>query len=123
MDWLNGIQSLGLWVRCKTVKQNVSKAQRATYSLMPVGLHVVNGLDPETSLHLIRIYVLPDLTYGLEIILLGSKGIQTLELCQKKNLRTNFILTQKYPRSSNPCINWVSTSGSASGYENFDFFQ
>ena len=40
----------------ETVNQNISKAQRAAYSLMPVGLHGVNGLDPETSLHLIRIY-------------------------------------------------------------------
>ena len=69
------------------MKQNVSKAQRAAYTLMPVGLHGVNGLDPETSLHLIRIYVLPVLTYGLEIIIPGSKGIQTLELCQKKLLK------------------------------------
>ena len=47
----------------------VNTLREKTYSLMPVWLHGVNGLDPETSLHLIRLYVLPVLTYGLEIIL------------------------------------------------------
>ena len=29
----------------ETIKQNVSKAQRAAYNLMPLGIHGINGLD------------------------------------------------------------------------------
>ena len=83
----------------ETVKQNISKAQRATYSLMPVGLHGLNGLDPETSLHLIRIYIYitPVLTYGLEIILPSCKGLQSLEMCQKKLLNRILSLPKNTP--------------------------
>ena len=41
-----------------TVLENIKKAWRTLYSLMPAGLHGENGLDPETSLHLYQIYVM-----------------------------------------------------------------
>jgi hypothetical protein len=37
----------------------------ATYSLMGTGLHGENGLDPETSISLLKTYILPISTYGL----------------------------------------------------------
>ena len=63
----------------ETAKQNISKSQRAAYSLFPVGLHGENGLDPETCLHLISIYILLVLTYGLEIILPEAAGLQAFQ--------------------------------------------
>ena len=50
-----------------TVNQNITNARRTIYSLLSTGLHGENGLDVETSLHLLKIYVLPVLLYGLEI--------------------------------------------------------
>ena len=52
-----------------TVDENIRKARRATYSLMGTGLHGENGLDPETSISLLKTYILPILTYGLEIVI------------------------------------------------------
>lgn len=51
------------------VEENIKKARRAIYGLMAAGLHGENGLDPETSIQLINIYVLPVLVYGLEVLL------------------------------------------------------
>ena len=53
----------------ETVNNNIQKARRTCYSLMPAYLHGHNGLDPATCVHLLKLYVLPVLTYGLEIIL------------------------------------------------------
>ena len=51
------------------VTENIRKARRAHYSLMGTGLHGENGLDPETAMSMIRAFILPILTYGLEIVL------------------------------------------------------
>ena len=51
------------------VSHNIQKARRTVYSLMGSGLHGENGLDPETSIHLLQTYVLPVLVYGLEVVL------------------------------------------------------
>ena len=39
------------------VVENIKKARRTMYSLISVGLHGENGLDPETSIHLYQIYM------------------------------------------------------------------
>ena len=48
------------------VSHNIQKARRTVYSLMGSGLHGENGLDPETSIHLLQTYVLPVLVYALK---------------------------------------------------------
>ena len=48
---------------------NVTKARRTCYSLLSAGLRGSNGLDPVTSLHLIKTFVIPTLLYSLEILL------------------------------------------------------
>ena len=53
----------------ENVQFNISKARKTVYSLLSAGLRGQNGLDPQTSLHITRIYVLPMLLYGLELIL------------------------------------------------------
>ena len=64
----------------KKVSHNISRARRTAYSLFASGLHGHNGLDPQTTIHLIRIYILPVLLYGLEIILLNKSQLDRLEL-------------------------------------------
>ena len=69
------------------VAENVKKARRTMYSLMSAGLHGENGLDPETSLHLYQIYVLPVLLYGMEVVYLRPKHMEVLEKFNKHNLK------------------------------------
>ena len=69
------------------VAENVKKARRTMYSLMSAGLHGENGLDPETSLHLYQIYVLPVLLYGMEVVLPPPKFVEVLEKFSKHNLK------------------------------------
>lgn len=70
-----------------TVNQSIEKARRTVYSLMGAGLHGENGLDPATSIHILHIYVLPLLVYGLEVLLPRKALIERLEHIYKKFLK------------------------------------
>ncbi|MES9884980.1 MAG: reverse transcriptase family protein [Sedimenticola sp.] len=70
-----------------SVDENIKKARRTIYSLMASGLHGENGLDPETSLHLMQTYILPVLIYGMEVILPKVKLVDKLEIVNKKFLK------------------------------------
>ena len=61
------------------VAYNIQKARRTVYSLMGLGLHGENCLDPETPIHLLQIYVLPILVYGMEVVLPKATLIEKLE--------------------------------------------
>ena len=67
-----------------TVTENIRKARRALYSLMGTGLHGENGLDPETAMSMIRTFILPILTYGLEIVLPKGKNLDNINRQYKK---------------------------------------
>ena len=69
------------------IEENIQKARRTMYSLMATGLHGRNGLDPETSIHIMKIYVIPVLTYGLEIYLPTSSELKTMDIFFKKTLK------------------------------------
>ena len=71
----------------ENVDHNIQKARRTAYSLLPAGLHASSGLDLQTALHLIKVYVSPVLLYGLEVILPNQKLLQKLELFQKRILK------------------------------------
>jgi hypothetical protein len=77
-------------MRQKQASKITKKARRATYSLMSTGLHGNNGLDPETSLQLIKTYNTPILLYGLELILPNKTLTTKLERFQKKNSWNKF---------------------------------
>ena len=62
------------------VAEHIKKARRTMYSLMSSGLHGENGLEPETSLHIYQIYVLPVLLYGMEVVFPRPKFIEKLTL-------------------------------------------
>ena len=68
------------------VAYNIQKARRTVYSLMGSGLHGENGLDPETSTHLLQTYVLPVLVYGMEVVTPKAALMERLERTYK-----NFI--------------------------------
>ena len=69
------------------VRENIAKAQRTLYSLMSSGLHGENCLDPETSIHLLQIYVLPVMVYGLEVVLPKPALVEKLNRTYKKILK------------------------------------
>ena len=64
----------------ETISSNIQKARKTCYSLMSAGLHGKNCWDPATCVHLIKIYVLLVLTYGLEVIRTKKKHIDRLNL-------------------------------------------
>ena len=69
------------------VQENVKKARRTLYSLMPSGCHGHNGLDQESTVHLFQTYVLPTLIYGMEVVLPRGKHLDTLEKFYKKYMK------------------------------------
>ena len=70
-----------------TVHHNIEKARRTTYCLMGAGLHGSNGLDPETSIHILQTYVILILVYGLEVLLPGKTLMLKVERFYKKLLK------------------------------------
>jgi len=69
------------------IQENMEKSRRTLYSLMGAGLHGKNGLKPAACLHLLQVYVIPILTYGLEILLPTRTKLQTLEIVYRKTLK------------------------------------
>jgi hypothetical protein len=60
-----GIQKSGNYSVQLTVDENIKKSSRAMHSLMGAGLHGENGIDPATSISLLRPYILAILYYGV----------------------------------------------------------
>ena len=75
------------------VQENIKKARRTIHRLLGTGLHGENGLDPDTSIHLLQTYVVPVLVYGLEVILPNDIHLDKLERLHKRFL--NQIFCQK----------------------------
>ena len=71
------------------VKKRIVTAtcRRTVYSLMAAGLHGLNGVNPYVAIHMIQIYVIPRLLYGLDVIKLTNEDIKNLSLYQRKLLK------------------------------------
>ena len=69
------------------INERITTARRATYALMGAGLHGINGLNPKCSLHLLRAYIVPRLTYGLDAIRLTTKDVASVSQYYKKVLK------------------------------------
>ena len=67
-----------------TVEDRIKSARGCAYSLMGAGLHGENGGNPRVSLSLWNTYVLPCLTYGLDVLTLSNSEIQKLNQFHKK---------------------------------------
>ena len=70
-----------------TVSYNIQKARRTVYRLMGLGFHGENGLDPETSVHLLQTYDLPVLVYDLEVVLPKATLVKKLEKTYKQFIK------------------------------------
>jgi hypothetical protein len=47
---------------------------------MSAGFHGNNSLDPSTSIHILKTYVIPILTYGLKVLIPDKKNITRLHM-------------------------------------------
>ena len=63
----------------KSKYQNIKKARHTAYSLMSAGCHGNNGLDLSTSIHILKTYVIPTITYDLEVLIPDKKNITRLD--------------------------------------------
>ena len=70
-----------------TLDAKLASGRSALYSLMGAGLHGVNGLNPMVSIHILKIYIIPIMTHGLEAMILPQKCIESLESSFRRTLR------------------------------------
>ena len=61
--------------------------RQTLYSLFGSGMHGRNGLNPIISKHIWSTYIIPRLTYGLEIVNITDKQIQQINSFQLKSLK------------------------------------
>ena len=80
-----------------TVNENIQKARRTAYHLLSAGFHGNNGLDPSTSIHKLKTYVIATLMYSLEVLLPTKPYIDKLELFLNKMLKQILSLPQNTP--------------------------
>jgi len=85
----------------QNVEENIKKARRSAYALLGNGFHGENGLDPETSIHLYKIYIQPVLLYGMQLITPKGLALEQLEKFQKKILKQ---LLSVPPNTPDPAI-------------------
>ena len=76
------------------VQENIKKARRTVHSLIGAGLHVENGLDPDTSIHLLQTYIIPILVYSLEVFLLSGVYLDKLDRVHKMFIKQILSLPQ-----------------------------
>ena len=68
-------------------EERISSARKAVYAMMGAGLHGINGLNPLVSMHLIKIYIIPRLVYGLDVVRLTIKDMNSLMTYFKRLLK------------------------------------
>ena len=75
---------------------NIKIARRTIHSLIGAGLHEENGLGTDTSIHLLRTYVLSVLVYGLEVVLPTGVHLDKLDKVHKKFIKQILSLPQNF---------------------------
>lgn len=88
-----------------TSERNITKARRAAYSLMSVGMHGENGIDPITAIQLYKTFVQPTLTFGLGVIIPESSNMLQLDKFQKQLIKRILSLPINAP---DPCAYLLS---------------
>ena len=91
-----GIQRTCDMSHSATINERIKVARRTVYALMGAGLYGLNGISPITSRHIIEIFVLPRLTYGLEIFTISSAQFKPIELYFRGLLK----MIQHLPKST-----------------------
>jgi hypothetical protein len=69
------------------IEERIKTSRRTKYSLMSSGLHGTNDIDPTTFYNIYKLYVLPRLLYGLEILAFKTRDIEKLDRFHKGTLR------------------------------------
>ncbi|CAG2198574.1 unnamed protein product [Mytilus edulis] len=90
-----------------TAEENMKKARRSLYSLMGTGLHGKNGLDPGTAITILYTYVMPILTYGLEILLPSGRILDSIHQFHKKMIKQILSLAKN---TADPAVYILSGS-------------
>ena len=80
------------------IEEKLSIGRKTAYSLMGAGLHSGNGLKTCLNGHIWSAFVVPRVVYGLEVLSLKKKDVETLEMFQRKSLRHIQGLLDKTPK-------------------------
>ena len=89
----------------EAVQDRIKAAQRSAYALLGAGMYGMQGLHPKTTLKLIMSYIIPTLTYGLEVLSITSQNLQKLEVFFRNLLRR----TQNLPKETASCALHILT--------------
>ena len=89
----------------EAVQDRIKAAQRSAYALLGAGMYGMQGLHPKTTLKLIMSYIIPTLTYGLEVLNITSQNLQKLEVFYRNLLRR----TQNLPKEIASCTLHILT--------------
>ena len=89
----------------EAVQDRIKAAQRSAYALLGAGMYGMQGLHPKTTLKLIMSYIIPTLTYGLEVLSISSQNLQKLEVFFRNLLRR----TQNLPKKTASCALHILT--------------
>ena len=81
--YLGNIRTTSLKGNTTNVEENIKKARRSAYDLFSSGFHDYSGIDVYTMHHLSKIYILPVLLCGLELILPQGPQLEQLEIAQR----------------------------------------
>ena len=68
------------------IEEKLSIGRKTAYSLMGAGFHSGNGLKTCLNGHIWSAFVVPRVVYALEVLSLKKKGVETLEMFQRKSL-------------------------------------
>jgi hypothetical protein len=71
------------------IKERLKSGRGTIYGLLGAGLQVRKGFSSITAHNLWKVYALPRMTYGLEIMPMTNKDKEQLEILQKKILKQN----------------------------------
>jgi hypothetical protein len=85
--YLGNIRTTSLKGNTTNVEENIKKARRSAYDLFSSGFHDYSGIDVDTMHHLSKIYILPVLLCGLELILPQVPQLEQLDIAQKRPLK------------------------------------
>ncbi|MEW8546332.1 MAG: reverse transcriptase family protein [Candidatus Thiodiazotropha sp.] len=93
IETVNSYKHLGITRKSKIndnselINERIQLARSTVYAMMGAGLHGLNGVNPEVSVTMWKIYIRPRLLYGLESIKLSSTDISRLDKYQRDFLR------------------------------------
>ena len=87
------------------VADRIKCARRALYSITGAGMHGLNGLNPVASIKIWNAYISTRLSYGLEVLYLTNKNLESLE----KFKRTIMRQLQHLPQSTSKAAIYLLT--------------